>query len=330
MAQQKTTTTNVFQKHFDDPPVSRLQPIWLDRNVPVGYWDRLENRRLYVRWLGQRLGFCKPEDWYRITTDDFKRNRGAGILQQHWRSSAIGAVKECYPDYDWKDWLFKVSPRRFWQDPKNHRRYMKWLGRQLGIRRPSDWYRVSNRDFRDNSGGAFLIHYDSTVSQAIMSYLPNYDWKPWMFDKTPKGFWHEKKNRRRYMIWLGKRLRLKSTTDWYSVTEHDFEANYGNQFLRLYRRSPIAAVRDYLPRGTWNEWTFARVPAGFWDNPANRKRYLRWLGKKLKFKRPRDWHRVKAREFRANCGGGLLARYHSYIDLLKECFPKFKRGPKAR
>ena len=317
-------TRGVRRKLSDEPPVTRLQAIWLDGPVPSGYWRRLEHRRLYVRWLGQKLGFSKPEDWYRITTGDFKRNRGGGILQGNWGSSAIGAVKECFPDYDWKDWLFRMSPRQFWQDPRNHRRYMKWLGQQLGIRRPSDWYRVNNQDFKDNKGGAFLISYDSTVSLAIMSYLPNYDWKQWMFDKTPKGFWHEKKNRRRYMTWLGERLGFKSAADWYSVTEPDFRANYGTQFLRLYGGSPMAALRDYFPRRAWNEWMFARVPRDFWDKLANRKRYLRWLGKKLKFKKPMDWHRLKRKDFPANYGGGLAARYHSYTDVVKGCIPGFK------
>ena len=317
-------TRGVRRRQPDEPLALRLQAVWLDGNVPSGYWHRLENRRLYVRWLGHKLGFRKLEDWYRITTDDFKHNRGNGILGLHWRSSAIGAVKECFPDYDWKDWLFQATPRRFWRDPRNHRRYMKWLGEQLGIQRPSDWYRVSNQDFRDNGGGGFLISYDSTVSLAIMSYLPHYDWKEWMFDKTPKGFWNERKNRRRYMNWLGKKLGFKSVTDWYSVVELDFRTNHGIQFLKLYNCSPVTAVKDCFPEHPWNEWMFARVPTGFWDTLANRKRYLRWLGEKLGFKRPRDWHRVRWEDFRANCGGGLLARYYSQMDVVKECIPGFK------
>jgi hypothetical protein len=33
-----------------------------------------------------------------------------------------------------------------------------------------------------------MLRYDGTVSLAIMSHLPNYDWKEWLFDWTPKGF----------------------------------------------------------------------------------------------------------------------------------------------
>ena len=103
----------------------------------------------------RKLGFRSRQDWYRITTDDFKQNAGGGLLH-HWHDSAIYAVRETYRDYDWKDWLFNITPRHFWQDPGNHRQYMQWLGEELGVREPSDWYRVSNQDFRDNGGGAFL------------------------------------------------------------------------------------------------------------------------------------------------------------------------------
>ena len=57
-----------------------------------------------------------------LTTTISSHNHGGGILQLHWRSSAIGAVKEVLPRYDWKDWLFPIdTSQRFWQDPKNHR-----------------------------------------------------------------------------------------------------------------------------------------------------------------------------------------------------------------
>lgn len=318
-------TRAIRRRQPDEPLALRLQAVWLDGPVPNGFWTRLENRRLYFRWLGHKLGFRKPEDWYRITTDDFKHNHGGGLLtQKHLRSSAIAAVRECFPEYDWKEWLFGMTLLRFWKNPRNHRRYMKWLGQQLGIRRPSDWYHVSTRNFQDNKGGSFLLCYDSTISRAIMAYLPNYDWKEWLFDKTPQGFWKKKDNRKRYMLWLGKRLGLKCITDWYSVTMDDFRANDGRLLMKFYNQSPVAAVKDCFPEHTWNEWMFARVPVGFWDKQANRKRYLGWLGKKLKVKRPQDWHRVARGDFVRNCGGGLLAQFHSHLKVLNGCIAGFK------
>jgi hypothetical protein len=309
--------------------VIKREAIWLDGRVPNGYWDQPTNRRRYVRWLGQRLGFHSHRDWYRITTDDFKRNAG-GTALHHWHDSAILAVKDAYRDYDWKEWLFRITPRRFWRDPRNHRKFMQWLGERLGIHEPSDWYHVTNQDFKDHGGGAFLLHYDSTVSAAIMRYLPEYDWKEWMFDKTPKGFWCNRTNRRRYLTWLGAKLGYQTLDDWYAVTTDDFSANYGSQFLKRYGGSPLAALRDCFPRHVWHEWKFARVPAGFWDDLDNCRRYVRWLGETLGIKSTQEWQSVRRRDLLANYGGGLLTLYHSHWDLLEKCIPELKRAAAKR
>lgn len=313
----KGPTRNLFPK-----PVPRHQAVWLDGPVPAGYWDYKTNRQRYLHWLGNKLGYQKPADWYRLTTDDLKRNRGGGLLLYQWKSSAIAGIKECFSEYDWNEWLFTCAPRSFWNNPKNRRRYMDWLGRQLGIRRTEDWYRVTNRDFTDHKGGAFLLHYNSTVSAAVMDYLPHYDWKEWMFSKTPKGLWNSRENRVRYMTWLGKKLGFNEPDDWYRLTRDDIESNFGNQLMKYYGGSPQSAVRDCFPGHTWHEWKFARVPLGFWNKSHNRRRYINWLGRHLGYRKPDDWRKIRAADFRENFGGGLLVMYPSYLALLKECVPE--------
>ncbi len=99
------------------------------------------------------------------------------------------------------------------------------------------------------------------------------------------------------------------------MTDDDFYANYGHYYLRLYGGSPIAAVRDCFPRYTWNEWMFARTPVGFWNKRENRKRYIRWLGRRLKLKRAKDWrkvghHRRRQREQHNHSSDGKTAAKH--------------------
>lgn len=301
--------------------VPRQEAVWLDGPVPAGYWDYQTNRRRYLRWLGQRLGYHKPEDWYRLTTADLKENRGSALLLYQWKSSAIAGLKECFSDYDWNEWLFTCAPRSFWNDAANRRRYMDWLGKQIGIHKPEDWYQVTNRDFAEHKGGAFLLHYHSTVSAAVMDYRPDFDWQEWRFGKTPKGFWKARRNRVRYMRWLGEQLGFKHADDWYRLTRQDIESHYGNQLVKFYGGSPQSAVKDCFPRHHWNEWMFARVPLGFWKQRANRKRYVAWLGQRLGFKKRTDWKRARAADFRKNYGGGLLVSCSSYRSLIQECVP---------
>jgi len=298
--------------------VRRSEAPWLDGPVPAGFWQYSENRRLYLIWLGQRLGYRKLNDYYRIGTRDFKEHRGSGVLLHCWGSSSVKAVMETFPEHDWKEWLFVSCPRSFWDNPRNHKRYMQWLAEKCGVTKPEDWYRITNQDFRRNKGGAFLLHYDSTISRAVKAYLPRYRWKEWLFDKTPKGFWNDRSNRIRYMKWLGKQLGYRKLEDWYGITREDFEGNSGNQLIKFYKGAPSAAVQDCFPDHDWQEWRFARVPIGFWQKKANRERYLQWLARRLKIRRPADWERVRRADLKNNHGGGLLAMYPSVDALLKD------------
>ncbi|MHC4875944.1 MAG: hypothetical protein ACYTGL_05555 [Planctomycetota bacterium] len=305
--------------------VKRSEAVWLDGPVPAGYWQYAENQKLYLTWLGQQLGFRKLDDYYRLITDDFKTNRGSGVLLHCWGGSSVRAVMETFPDHDWKEWLFASCPRQFWDDSRNHRRYMEWLGEQIGVQEPNDWYRVTNADFRRHKGGAFLLRFDSTISAAVKSCFPKHKWNEWMFGKTPKGYWENRDNRVRYLKWLGRLLGFRKMIDWYRLTRDDFEKNHGNQLMKYYHGSPLAAVLDCFPQKNWEEWKFARVPVAFWKKKANRDRYFAWLAKRLKLKTAADWQRVRRTDLKQNYGGGLLAEYRSIETLLKTRTGKQRR-----
>ena len=321
MSKKRTRAAKSAGRKSSNPltrKVSHREAVWLEGPVPNGYWFSPENQRLYLIWLGQRLGYRKLDDYYRIRTIDFKTNRGSGALLHCWGSSAVTAVMETFSEHAWREWLFVSCPRSFWADRSNHRRYMKWLAEQCGINKPGDWYQITNRDFRTHKGGAFLLHYDSTISDAVKAYLPEIKWNEWQFGKTPKGFWDDRANRVRYMKWLGKRLGCRKLDDWYAVTRKDFEQNFGNQLMKHYNGSPLAAAMDCFSNHNWLEWKFARVPVGFWKKKANRERYLVWLEKQLKIRKSEDWNKVRRADLKDNFGGGLLAMYQSIEMLLKK------------
>jgi len=321
MSKKRKKTSKATSKRSSNPLARKVHDrdaIWLEGPVPAGFWSSSENQRRYLIWLGQTLGYRKITDYYRIKTSDFRAHRGSGALLHCWGSSSVAAVMDTFPDQVWYEWLFVSCPRSFWTDRKNHRRYMKWFGEQCGIEKPDDWYSITNRDFREHKGGAFLLHYDSTISEAVKAYLPRRNWNEWQFGKTPKGFWGSLSNRQRYMKWLGKRLGFRSKNDWYQVTRQDFERNFGNQLIKHYNGSTLAAAMDCFPGHPWLEWKFARVPVGFWKKKVNRERYLDWLAKKLRIRKPEDWNRVRRVDLKNNFGGGLLAMYRSIDSLLRK------------
>jgi hypothetical protein len=310
------------QRICTEQEFKHIDPVWIFGRVPNHYWEDSKNRRKYLIWLSYKLGCRKMRDIYRLTHEDIKHNHGGGLAGNNWRASLIVGVKECFPQYDWKEWLFQMAPIKFWKDRKNHIRYMRWLGEQLKIKRPEDWYRVTTEDFQRHAGGSFLLCYRSSVSLVVKKCMPRHDWKDWMFYRTPVGFWDSRANRRRYMRWLGKVLKIKHLDDWYRISYKDFINNHGGEFIKKYHQTPALAVMDLIPRRNWYEWRFNRVPPGFWKKAENRRRYMHWLGKKLKFRRPEEWFQVRWKHFQENCAGSLMLEFRSCTHLLREYLPQ--------
>ena len=61
------------------------------------------------------------------------------------KTSYAQLLAEAYPEYDWLPWQFEKSPKRFWENPKNVRKFMDWAGKQLNVKEMSDWYNVTSK-----------------------------------------------------------------------------------------------------------------------------------------------------------------------------------------
>ncbi len=54
--------------------------------------------------------------------------------------------------HHWKPCLFGRTPNGFWKNRKNRVQYLRWLEKQLGCRKPEDWYAIQTSDFIENHG----------------------------------------------------------------------------------------------------------------------------------------------------------------------------------
>ena len=168
-------------KPVDDTPICdraylrRIDPVWMPGRVPKYFWEDVAHRRDYLLWLAHRLRFHRMKDFYRLEFSTISvRNYGTGLIR-YWGKSALGAVQDCLPQYDWKAWLFPIVPPGFWDSPANRRSYMEWLGKELGFRRPEDWYRIQVRDITGRYGVALLLRFAS-LYDLMREYLPQLDW----------------------------------------------------------------------------------------------------------------------------------------------------------
>lgn len=145
---------------------------WLFANTPNRYWQERDNRHSYMAWLGEKLGFQSPEEWYGITKESFHEHAGGGLLRCCYNDSPQLAVREFFPDLEWTPWLFVSVPQQFWKDVNNRLCYLKWLGQELNFQSTNDWYKLSSTDFKRHHGAGLLGFYSGgAVGQALSEAL---------------------------------------------------------------------------------------------------------------------------------------------------------------
>jgi hypothetical protein len=67
---------------------------------------------------------------------------GKGLLN-HYNGSPSLLISTAYPDYEWLPWKFTVAPMGYWENPENHRKFLHWAGKLLGVKDMSGWYKVT-------------------------------------------------------------------------------------------------------------------------------------------------------------------------------------------
>jgi hypothetical protein len=68
---------------------------------------------------------------------------GGGLLRHKYNGSHTQLLIAVYPEYEWLPWKFTQSPKNYWIDIQNKKKFLDWAGKQLGIKEPSDWHKVT-------------------------------------------------------------------------------------------------------------------------------------------------------------------------------------------
>ena len=66
--------------------------------------------------------------------------------------------------------------RNYWKDKSNQVNKLKELEQKLGIKEPSDWYRVKTRDVINSGGSSLLEQYNSSLSSMLIALYPEVQW----------------------------------------------------------------------------------------------------------------------------------------------------------
>ena len=92
-------------------------------------------------------------------------------------------------------------PRGHWSNKKNVKIYMDWLAKREGYTTMEDFYKIKKDTFKNNFGGGLLTSNNQSPTKILFSVYPNYNWLEWKFHCTPRGYWSDKRNQKKYMEW---------------------------------------------------------------------------------------------------------------------------------
>ena len=202
----------------------------------------------------------------------------------------------------------KRVPRDYWSNKKNVKIYMDWLAKREGYTTMEDFYKIKKDTFKNNFGGGLLTSNNQSPTKILFSVYPNYNWLEWKFHCTPRGYWDDKRNQKKYMEWLKHELGYTTMEDWYKLTQETIITNYGGGLIQtMYKNCYSTLLKSVYPNHNWLEWKFGCVPNGYWKKKNNQKKYMTWLKHELGYTTMEDWYKLTQKDLVNNCGSGLIS-----------------------
>lgn len=146
----------------------------------------------------------------------------------------------------WYPWLFKKTPNGVWNSQGTVRRYMEWLGDQLGIEGQEGWYHLKPTHLQQHCGGTLLLLYSTNIPRLLQETFPEYKWRGWLFNRLPPHYWNQPSNVLDFTEWLKERFHIESTMDLYKLSGRQLRAAGGAVLLDKGWNKLLAEIHPQL------------------------------------------------------------------------------------
>jgi hypothetical protein len=94
---------------------------------------------------------------------------------------------------------------------------------QAGLDTMERWYKVTAQMVRDHGGGTLVKRYVGSISAIVSGVYPSHAWMLWKFDKVPKGYWSDMRNRKEFFDWAGAELGISRMEDWLKIRTEEVD-----------------------------------------------------------------------------------------------------------
>ena len=273
------------------------------------YWENVDNVKIFLNELKEKLNLVTPEDWNSITHRVIHSNGGGSLFSKY---SILELKSIACPEGK----IFFDKPKKrsgFWNKDNIHK-FLDDLKNILNIKTHKDLHLLTRKQVQKYGGSRILNHFSI------------FDIKNMMFNdkkmniyikKQTKNIWIDKVHIQNYLEDFSKKFGLKTPSDWNSVTAEKIKSNGGRGLLYHYSMYEIKCMG--CPEGK-SLFFQTKKPNQFWEDSLNVQNFLSEINKKLNLKNKEDWERVSLHQISSHGGSGLIKKY-SKNDLIAMQFP---------
>ena len=215
-------------------------------------------------------------------------------------------------------------PRNYWKDKANQRQFLEGLRAQLGLQSVSEWSTVPTTKVLQHGGSFILRHYPS-FEGALKEIYPEENWNTYISQRRYSlNFWRSEANVKKFLDDLAEKLSLQKEEDWFQVSSRTIKDNGGAGLLQVYSSLFDILTDVYPEKDWWKSGLQHKIPRKFWNLPANQRKFMDKLSKKLDITHISQWRAVSANEIEHYGGGRLLEIYPTTFDLLSTVYPEYE------
>jgi very-short-patch-repair endonuclease len=254
-----------------------------------------EVKRKALEDMGKKMRFTKMEDWYSVKQKDLEiYNLKSLCMIPKYKGSIPKLIMDVFTDYDWNILFFDRVPRRTYENPENIKLVLDTLMKEKGWTKLEDLYKVSEDDLRRVGGAIFATH--PTILSIVKTGYPEYDWKPYLFNFSPIGYWDNFENQKLVIKDLETKFNIKTPIEWINIISNRFlkENNLETLLHDKYNSSCINLITTIYPELKDNLLSFNKLPKNFWKDEENIKYILQKVKKELNIAIPEEWYDISS------------------------------------
>ena len=184
---------------------------------------------------------------------------------------------ECYKAV--LDGRLKRFPRGFWEKPWSYEsaalitRYL--LEDRLNIAREDICKKANLRTFKDSKLGGMAMIFNNSFRDIINNAYPN-EFQSWELCRVSTGYWDNPENIKKAVRWI---VETKLGNDRQRVCKE-----FNQELLKEYNLVTLSNfglynVLDLTYPNEFQPWELSRVQTGYWNDPENISKAIRWLVK---------------------------------------------------